>query len=148
MISKVFKARFPSCNFIFKDGTKADFLFGTYATSDETKIAELMAEIKNVGKQKSVHEFLYVDENEVEIDSNAPTPIEILQRQMYEQARADLLAEAAAGGKLPESTSDTGGIAASFANTQTAAAVTAESTGAPVVVGQAKLAALAAAVKK
>ncbi len=146
MISKVFKSRFPSCNYVFKDGTSAHFIFGSYATSDETKIAELMAEIKNVGKQASMHEFLFVDENEVEVDSNALTPIEILKAEMYAQAKADLEA-AAANKNQTESKSDTGSFSASITSTEgTAGAV--DSNSAPVTVGGAKLAALSAAIKK
>ena len=146
MISKVFKSRFPSCNYVFKDGTSAHFIFGKYATSDQSKIDELMDEIKVVGKQASMHEFLFVDENEEEIDSNALTPIEILKAEMYAQAKADLEA-AAANKNQTESTSATGSFSASITSTKgTAGAV--DSNSAPVTVGGAKLAALSAAIKK
>lgn len=41
-----FKSSIPSCQYAFKDGTSAIFMFGRYRTDNEAYIAELKHEIK------------------------------------------------------------------------------------------------------
>lgn len=138
MISKIFQSRIPSCNYCFKDGTKADFIFGRYTTANEAHITELMAEIKIIGKELSMNPYLFVDENEQEVDSEALTPFELMKIQ----AKKEALAELEAAGKMSDvvSSSDTNSFKASMTNSTGENA--AESNGAPVTAGLAKLAAM------
>lgn len=141
-ISAIFKSALPSFSFFYKNGMTAVFINGRYVTDDEALIAELAAEIGAVGKGKSRHPYIYVDESEYEIDSEALTPIQIIKLQAKEEARAELLAEQAAaqatamnaGANVSISKSES--FAASLGNSNTIAqAGAAESTGPAVGVG-------------
>lgn len=153
MISKIFKSRIPSCNYAFRSGDTAHFMLGSYATHDPDKIYELMNEVKNVGKTASSHPFIYVDENEQEIDSEALTPFELMKAQAKKEAMEELLAAGMMSNVT--STSDTSGFAASLTDSISAGPTGMESNGAPVgaalmpqTAGAAKLAALSATSKK
>jgi hypothetical protein len=154
-IRKVFKSRIPNSSYFFKDGLQAAFLLGRYETDDTSRIKELQAEID------LKHPHIYIDENEVEIDTEAPTPMERIRMEAYEQAKKDLLA---AGALDPNkiSTSNSGNFALSAANTTTISEGAAASDGASVTqaptgsatqntgvqtAGLAKLSAMAAALK-
>jgi len=119
-ILKIFKAAVLNCSYLFKDGTQAAFLSGKYQTSDPKQIEELTAEIVNVGISNSKHPMLYIDESEQEIDSNAPTPMELIRAQAMKDAIAQLVAS---GQYTPskDSTSTQNPFASSVANTLTIA---------------------------
>jgi len=72
-IQKLFKSRMPSCQYFFVDGSRADFVSGRFSTDDEDKIAQLDAEIKKN------HPHIYVDDNEVEVDTEKQDPLEHLR---------------------------------------------------------------------
>lgn len=71
----------------------AVFIGGRFETSADWQIKELAEEIGEVGVYKSRHPYIFVDENESEIDTEAPTPLQIVQQKAYEQARKDILEE-------------------------------------------------------
>jgi hypothetical protein len=96
MISMIFKSNLPSFSFFYKNGMTAVFINGRYMTADEEQKEELMKEVKNVGVHASAHPYIYVDPEEMEIDSEALTPIQLIKLQAKEEARAELLAEQAA----------------------------------------------------
>lgn len=139
-ISAIFKSALPSFSFFFKNGMTAVFINGKYVTDDHALIDELSAEVGAVGKSKSRHPYIYVDENEYQIDSEALSPVEIIKLQAKEEARAELLAEQAAAQARAmngaDSTSKSENFAASLGNSNTIAqAGAAESTGPAVGVG-------------
>lgn len=138
MISKIFKSRIPSCNYIYKDGTVAFFIQGSYSTPDQKKIDELMDEIRAIGCNASMHPQLYVDETDQEIDSEALTPFELLKQRAKEEAIAELKASGMMSDTKSES--DTSSFAKSMVNSSGENAV--ESNGAPATAGLAKLAAM------
>lgn len=118
-IITIFKSHLPSVSFFFKNGKQAAFINGKYVTEIETEIDELRAEIGNYDTTKSNHPHLYVDPAEKEIDTEAPSAIDIIRQEAYEQAKKDILAEQAramsASGNV--STGESGSIAASLNNT-------------------------------
>ena len=71
----------------------AVFINGRFMTSEEDQIKELMQEVKQVGVTRSSHPYIYVDETDYEIDSNALSPMEVVRLKAREEARAELLAE-------------------------------------------------------
>lgn len=72
-IQKLFKSRMPSCQYFFKDGSRADFVSGRFSTDDAEKISELELELtKN-------HPHIYIDDNEVEVDTAKQDPLEHLR---------------------------------------------------------------------
>lgn len=89
-IYKIFKATVPSMRFVFKDGVSGIFVNGKFMTDVDSQIAELMDEVKIKGFGKSFHSTIYVDPTEEELDSEAPTPYEVLKKEMYDQAMADI----------------------------------------------------------
>ena len=109
MISKIFKCHLQSCNYFFAGGKQAPFMMGQYVTAIESEIAELTKEVTNG------HPHIYIDANECEIDSEALTPMELLRIEMYEKAKADLLASGAMSAVVSESSSAPAAL--SFANT-------------------------------
>lgn len=72
-IQKLFKSRMPSCQYFFADGSRADFVSGRFSTDEDDKIAQLDAEIKKN------HPHIYVDDNEVEVDTEKQDPLEHLR---------------------------------------------------------------------
>lgn len=71
----------------------AVFIAGRFVTSDEDQIKELNAEVKQEGASRSSHPYIYIDEADKEIDSEALSPMEIVRLKAKEEARAELLAE-------------------------------------------------------
>lgn len=141
-ISAIFKSPLPSFSYLYKNGVPAVFINGRYTTDREDQIAELAAEVGAVGVTKSKHPYIYIDEDEQEIDSEALSPIELIKLQAKEEARAELLAEQAAanaralnaGANVSET--ENGNFAKSLGNSNTIAqAGAAESTGPAVGVG-------------
>lgn len=134
-ITAIFKSPLPSFTYVFKDGMTATFLNGRYLTSDERLIKELAAEIGAVGRTKTRHPYIFIDEDEYEIDSDAMTPIELIKLQAKEEARRELLAEQAAeraramdaAGNI--SKSESSNFTNSMNNTASIAAAAMESTG-------------------
>lgn len=108
-IRKVFKSHLPSVNFFFKDGFQGAFLLGRYETDVPSRIKELKDEVDNG------HPHIYIDPSDQEVDSEAPTPLELIRQQAYEQAKADLIASGLMSDKV--STSDSGSFKDSITNT-------------------------------
>lgn len=72
-IQKLYKSRIPSCQYFFKDGSRADFVSGRFSTDDDEKIEQLDLElVKN-------HPHIYVDDNETEVDTEKQDPLEHLR---------------------------------------------------------------------
>jgi hypothetical protein len=86
MISKVFKASMPSVNYIFKNGKSAVFVKGRFVTSIASEISEIEEEIK------TGHPHLFIDPTDMEEDSNAATPVELLKQKMREEILAEMAA--------------------------------------------------------
>ncbi len=135
-ISAVFKSPMPSMSYLYKNGMSATFINGRYITDVEWQIAELAAEVGELGKHKSKHPYIYVDETEKEIDSEALSPIELIKLKAKEEARTELLAEQAEAqaralnSAANVSTTKANDFAQSLGNSNTIAqAGTAESTG-------------------
>lgn len=89
-IQKLYKSRIPSCQYFFKDGSRADFVNSRFSTDDEDKIEQLDADLKKG------HPHLYVDDNEVEVDTEKLDPMEHL--------KAKFIAEYLASQKAKEGT--------------------------------------------
>jgi len=109
-ILKIFKNRILNCAYHFKDGTQASFLNGKFATDVKARIEELMNEVE------TNHPHIYIDPNEAEVDSEALSPMEVIRKEAYERAKADLLASGLLD-KEKISESDNGNFAASLTNT-------------------------------
>jgi hypothetical protein len=112
-IRKIFKSHLPSVNYFFSNGMQGAFMLGRFETDIPYQIQELTNEVK------SGHPHIYIDQAEEEIDSEAPTPMELIRAEAYAQAKADLLAAGAMSGKV--SASDSGKFSDSVANTATIA---------------------------
>lgn len=118
-ILSVFKSKVPSISYFFKNGKQAPFINGKFITDVESEIEELMADIGAIGSDKSKHPHLYVDPDEKEFDTEAPSYEETIRAQ----ERAKVLAEISAANNLATnpanniSTSEAGKTAESFAST-------------------------------
>lgn len=95
-IQKIFKATILSCRFFTKDGVAVNFMNGRFTTDNKRIEDELMEEVGEVGRTKSRHPFIFIDENEAELDTEALSPLELIKLQAKEEARKELLAEIAA----------------------------------------------------
>lgn len=138
-VSAIFKSNLPYFQYLFKDGVAAIFIEGRYQTSDEQRIRELATEVGDVGKYKSKHPYIFVDEDEQEVDSEALTPLELIKLQAKEEARKELLEEQKlAADMVANNTSFSSAV--SFANSlnttekQTIAVDSAEKKVAPITV--------------
>lgn len=120
-IAKIFKSHLASSNFFFKDGSQAAFMLGRFVTDNPRKIAELTEEVE------SGNPLIYIDSEDLEIDSEALSPMEIIRQEAYNQARADLIASGQISDKT--STSDSGAFKNSVANTATIVEGAADSVG-------------------
>lgn len=69
-IKQLFKGTQPFFRYIFKDGSEAAFIGGRYMTDVESEVKELQAEV--VAK----HPFIYIDENEKEVDTSFAEQLE------------------------------------------------------------------------
>lgn len=127
-IQKVFKSTIESIRYIFKDGKHAAFVAGKYVTEIENEIKELMDEIKNEGRDKSSHPHLYVDPTEKEIDTEAPSPIDVIKAK----AVADYIASQADSNKDLGNTG-TKPVLAGIGTTKTIAAIDPSVPNAPIV---------------
>lgn len=163
-ISAVFKSPMPSFTYIYKNGMTAVFISGRYTTDNEALVKELFEEVGEVGKTKSRHPYIYVDEDEQEIDSEALSPIELIKLQAKEEARAELLAEqkeataramnpasnvsSTESASFASSVGTSANIAEMLGGTQAAPVTDSAASLTPTIAGNAKLAALAASIKK
>lgn len=137
-VKAIFKSNLPSFNYMFKNGMAAIFIGGRFDTEIDWQIKELAAEVGEIGVHKSRHPYIFVDENESEIDTEAPTPMELIRIQARKEAREELLEEQARALNAADnvSTSESKDFAASLGNSNTIAqAGSAESTGEAVNVG-------------
>lgn len=120
-ILQIFKSKVSSVSYFFKNGKQAAFINGKFITDIESEIEELMTEIGEIGSDKSKHPHLYIDPNEKELDTEAPTYEETIRAQERTKVLAEIAATKAAA-LVPSnnvSTSDSGNAAASFASTAT-----------------------------
>lgn len=118
-ILQIFKSKVSSVSYFFKNGKQAPFINGKFITDIESEIEELMADIGAIGSDKSKHPHLYVDPNEKELDTEAPTYEETIRAQERTKVLAEIAATNAAA-LVPSnnvSTSDSGNAAASFTST-------------------------------
>lgn len=95
-IQKIFKSAMPSFRYFAKNGTAANFVNGRFTTDNKELEEELMEEVREVGRTKSRHPFIFIDESEAELDTEALSPMELIKLQAKEEARRELLAEMAA----------------------------------------------------
>lgn len=122
-IQKIFRSGMPAFRYVAKNGTHAIFMNGKFITDNKEIEDELMREVGEVGRNKSRHPFIFIDEAEPEFDTEAPTAIDIIKRQAKEEARQELLAEMAAqqaramNASANVSTSDTASSAGSLLTT-------------------------------
>lgn len=94
-IQKIFRSSMPSFKYFFKNGVAAIFMNGRYTTDHKDLEDELMEEVGAVGRSKSKNPFIYIDEKEPELDTEALSPLELIKLQAKEEARRELLAEMA-----------------------------------------------------
>lgn len=92
-IQRIFKSTLPSFRFFSTQGIAAIFINGRFTTDNKKVEEELMAEVGEVGQTKSRHTFIFIDEDEKELDTEALSPLELLKLSLKEEARAELLAE-------------------------------------------------------
>ena len=92
-IQVIFKSTLPSCRYFTKDGVAVNFMSGRFTTDNKRVEEELLQEVGEVGRTKSRHPFIFIDENEAELDTEALSPLELIKLQAKEEARAELLAE-------------------------------------------------------
>jgi hypothetical protein len=85
-IKKIFKSTVPSISYIARDGMQCAFIGGKHITDIDSHIAELTAESKS-----PANPYIYIDEAEAEIDTEALSPLEIIKAEAYAQAKADIL---------------------------------------------------------
>ena len=78
-IQKVFKSRLTNSTYLFKNGKAAVFSEGRFLTGVPVEIQELMGEIGEIGQFHSNHPSIYVDENEVELDTTLQDAIKEAQ---------------------------------------------------------------------
>lgn len=83
-ILHVYRASLPSMNYIFKNGKPATFISGRFTTDLEEEIAELDAEVK------ARHPFIYIDPEEVTIDSEKLDPMSGLRERIIAEYLARL----------------------------------------------------------
>lgn len=95
-IQKIFRSSMPSFKYFFKNGVAAIFMSGKFTTDHKDLEDELFEEVGAIGRSKSKNPFIYVDESEPELDTEALTPLELIKLQAKEEARKELLAEMAA----------------------------------------------------
>lgn len=65
--------------YVFKKGEKANFIGGRYVTDIEAQIEELKEEIK------SGNPTIYIDPNEMQVDSSELSPIETIKKKAIEE---------------------------------------------------------------
>lgn len=116
-IGKVFKSTIPSMNYVFKDGTSIAFLGGKIVLDIEKYSQELLEEVQTIGRHKSKHQYIFIDENEQEIDSEGLSPLEELKAQL----KAEAMEEVKRSMNLIPSDSEQGKFGASLANSKNSA---------------------------
>lgn len=95
-IQKIFKATILSCRYFTRAGIAVNFMNGRFTTDNKAVEDELMEEVGEVGRTKSRHPFIFIDESEAELDTEALSPLELIKLQAKEEARKEVLAEIAA----------------------------------------------------
>lgn len=121
-IKRVYKSTVPALRYILKDGFNCVFIDGKYITDIELHIKELDEEIGTHGRNKSRNPYMYIDTDEKEIDTEAPTALDIIKQRAKDEARAELLAEQAAAQK-DMGTTGNGAVLGGIGNTGTIAAL-------------------------
>jgi hypothetical protein len=87
----LYLSTFPSCRYIYKDGTEAVFVNGKYATGEQNRIEELDAEVA------ARHPYIFTDKDKLQIDEKELDPMEALKKK--------IIAEAIASGEVVSSSS-------------------------------------------
>lgn len=90
-IKAVFKSHIPSVSYFFKNGMQAAFLLGRYETEKEEHIQELTDAIY------AGNPHIWVDPEDSQVDTDAPSPMERIRQEAYAQALADIQAKQQAG---------------------------------------------------
>jgi hypothetical protein len=116
-IQKIFRSAMPSFRYFFRNGTAAIFMSGRYTTDQKDLEDELMQEVGEIGTTKSRHPFIYIDEKEPELDTEALSPLELIEQKAYEKARAELLREMAeASARANDAQANVSSTTANFAS--------------------------------
>jgi len=121
-IKRVYKSTVPALRYILKDGFNCVFIDGKYITDIELHIKELDEEIGTHGRNKSRNPYMYIDNDEKEIDTEAPTALDLIKQKAKDEARAELLAEQAAAQK-DMGTTGNGAVLGGIGNTGTISAL-------------------------
>jgi hypothetical protein len=95
-IQKIFKSTILSCRYFTRAGIAVNFMNGRFTTDNKEVEQELFEEVGAVGRTKSRNPFIFIDEQEAELDTEALSPLELIKLQAKEEARQELLAEMAA----------------------------------------------------
>ncbi len=99
----VFRSPIDSNNYIFKDGSRAAFVAGRYATDDSKKAAELQAEI-----EAGNYMFMPGTEEDKLIAESGGDPLAALRDKFFKEFQAEQsrqqqeLAEGKAHGEIPK----------------------------------------------
>jgi hypothetical protein len=105
----IFRNRISSCNYVFEDGTVANFVGGIYTTDDPMKAQELQNLVDGVQKKRdnkgnevfnaagenvwaktSKHPHIYQDEGVKTIDSAQLDPLWAIKEKLREELRAEM----------------------------------------------------------
>jgi hypothetical protein len=92
----VFYCRIPNSNYIFPDGTQANFTGGRYATQDEGKAHHL----REVVKQGNVH--IYIDPDKLELTEAELDPMAELKARIIAEHEAKKAIEQGAMGEYAQ----------------------------------------------
>jgi hypothetical protein len=103
----LFKATMQSCQYFFKDGSRADFVAGRFATDDPVRIAELQAEIK------AKHPHIRVDAKELTTTQVVQDPLSHLRAKIRAELEAEMMANPQQHGVTSVSAGEGAGIATS-----------------------------------
>jgi hypothetical protein len=116
-IQKIFKSTLPSFRFAAASGLIAHFMNGKFTTDNKRLEAELMDEVGEIGRTKSSHPFIFIDEEEAELDTEALSPFELLKLQLKEEARQEVLREIKEQeGRAMNAAANVSSTSANFAN--------------------------------
>ena len=83
-IKTLFKSTLPNMGYVFKDGSNAPFVQGRFATEDSTKVAQLKPEAES-----RANPYIYIDENEKEIDTTLEDRISEAKAKAVQQVLAE-----------------------------------------------------------
>lgn len=105
----IFRNRISSCNYVFEDGTVANFTGGVYTTDDESKAKELQMLVDGVQKKRDskgnevfdkdgnnifiktrAHPHIFQEDGVRTVDSDQLDPLWALKQQLREELRIEM----------------------------------------------------------